>query len=157
MSRNSLPFSEPKFLNFTMSDQLPTPENLQTVRQQLTRFSCLEVPPPLTEPEQQAIQSALLWFSELAEYETLGICADTLAQGKAATEAYVSRLSQPINLELPDRVGAVYIKFNTLKGAWYLDDYPGPSRGVLITYHTSDPELEAIIGTYGPFPLDLFG
>lgn len=75
----------------------------------------------------------------------------------AVTEAYVGQLSRPIRLDLPHRDGAVYIKFNTLKGAWYLDDYPGPSRGVLVSFHTSEPELDLINGTYGPLPLDLFG
>jgi hypothetical protein len=48
------------------------------------------------------------------------------------------------------------LKFNTLKNAWYLDSYSGDSRGVLITYYTSEAELDDVNGTYGPFLLDLF-
>jgi hypothetical protein len=126
------------------------------MRKQLARFSCLETPPTLSAAEAAEIRQALLQFSEAADYETLGVCADTLAAGKAAIEAYVTVLSQPIQLNLDDRTGPVYIKFNTLKGAWYLDDYSGPSRGVLVSFHASEPAVDAVNGTYGPFPLDLF-
>jgi hypothetical protein len=102
------------------------------------------------------MRQALLLFSEAADYETLGVCADTLTAGKAAIENYVAALSRPIALDLDARSGPVYIKFNTLKGAWYLDDYPGTSRGVLISYHASDADVDAVNGTYGPFPLTLF-
>jgi hypothetical protein len=135
----------------------PTPSDIEARRQQLTRFSCLESAPPLSDTEQSAVRETLLLFNELSDYQTLGICADTLAQGKAAVEAYVAALSRPIQLDLDSREGPVYIKFNTLKGAWYLDDYPGPSRGVLVSFHASEPEVDLINGTYGPFPLDLFG
>ena len=134
----------------------PTPDALQAARQQLNRFSALETPPELSAAERQALRETLLWFSEVADYETLGICADTLEQGKAAAEAYVAQFSRPISLALPQTTGAVYLKFNTLKGAWYLDDYPGPSRGVLVSYHATDPAADTVNGTYGPFPLDLF-
>ena len=39
---------------------------------------------------------------------------------------------------------------------WYLDDYVGPNRGVLVSFHASEPEYDLVNGTYGPFPLDLF-
>ncbi|MEO0868968.1 MAG: DUF1824 family protein [Cyanobacteria bacterium J06642_11] len=135
----------------------PTPKNIKKVRQQLAQFSCLAVPPQLSQTQKQELVDALLWFSDLADYETLGICTDSLAAGKAATEAYVKQLARPITLDLPARDGAVYLKFNTLKGAWYLDDYSGPNRGVLVSFHSSDPEYDLVNGTYGPFPLDLFG
>jgi hypothetical protein len=128
----------------------------QAIRQRLARFSCLDVPPEMSATERSAVREALLQFSAAADYETLGVCADTLAAGKAAVEAYVAALNRPIQLDLDDRAGAVYLKFNTLKGAWYLDDYPGTSRGVLVSFHASDPETDIVNGTYGPFPLDLF-
>lgn len=134
----------------------PTPENIKKVRQQLAQFSCLAVPPQLSNQQKQELVKALLWFSDMADYETLGICTDTLSAGKAATEAYVAKLARPISLDLPPRDGAVYLKFNTLKGAWYLDDYVGPNRGVLVSFHASVPDYDLVNGTYGPFPLDLF-
>ena len=134
----------------------PTPANIKKVRQQLAQFSCLAAPPQLSTKQKKDLINALLWFSDMADYETLGICTDTLAAGKAATEAYVTKLARPVNLDLPPRDGAVYLKFNTLKGAWYLDDYVGPNRGVLVSFHASEPEYDLVNGTYGPFPLDLF-
>lgn len=139
-----------------MLDLTPSPANLKKVRQQLAQFSCLVAPPQMSKAQKRNLIDALLWFSDLADYETLGICTDTLAAGKAATEAYVGRLCRSINLDLPERDGPVYLKFNTLKGAWYLDDYVGPNRGVLVSFHASDPEYDLVNGTYGPFPLDLF-
>lgn len=134
----------------------PTPENINTVRRQLAQFSCLAAPPELSATRKQDLAAALLWFSHLADYETLGVCTDTLDEAQTAAANYVSKLSRPIALDLPPRQGPVYLKFNTLKGAWYLDDYVGPSRGVLVSFHTTEPELDAVNGTYGPFPLDLF-
>lgn len=128
----------------------------QAIRKRLARFSCLDTPPEMSDAERSEVRKALLQFSEAADYETLGVCADTLAVGQAAVERYVAVLSRPIQLELDDRVGPVYIKFNTLKGAWYLDDYSGTSRGVLVSFHASDPATDIVNGTYGPFPLDLF-
>lgn len=130
--------------------------DISTVRKQLARFSCLEVAPTLTDEERQAVRAALLLFNDLSEYQTLGICADNLSTAKTATEAYVTALSRPIQLDLEPRNGPVFLKFNTLKGAWYLDDYPGTSRGVLVSFHTTEPAMDAVNGTYGPFPLNLF-
>lgn len=129
---------------------------LKAVRQQLIEISLVHVPADLSAAQRQSVRSALLWLNELSEYQTLGICADSLAEAEAALKRYVAALSQPIQVDMADREGAVFLKFNTLKNAWYLDDYSGDSRGVLVTYHTSEPELEAVNGTYGPFPLDLF-
>ncbi len=142
-----------------MSPEL-TPEalsaKLKTVRQALIKVSLVETPPTLSAEQRQAICSALLWLNDISEYQTLGICADTLAAAEAALKGYVAALSQPVQIDIPDQIGAVYLKFNTLKNAWYLDGYSGKSRGVLVTYHTSEPELAEVNGTYGPFPLDLF-
>ena len=132
------------------------PEKIKAVRQQLAQFSCLHVPPQLAPAERQSIREALLWFSELADYETIGVCAASLEEGKQALEQYVEVFARPIDLELPAHEGAIFLKFNTAKGAWYLDDYTGASRGVLVSYHASEPDMDGVVGTYGPFPLDLF-
>ncbi|MGF1522121.1 MAG: DUF1824 family protein [Leptolyngbyaceae cyanobacterium] len=129
---------------------------LQAIRKRLARFSCLEIPPVLSVSEMLEVREALLLFNELSDYQTLGICADNLSLAKAATETYVASLSRPIKLELEARKGPVYIKFNTLNGIWYLDNYAGTSRGVLVSFHASDPEVNVINGTYGPLPFNLF-
>jgi Domain of unknown function (DUF1824) len=131
-------------------------ETVKAIRQRLAQFSCLATPPKLSDTKRQALREDLLWFSDQADYETLGICADTVAQAQAALESFANALGCPVTFTLPEHDGVVYVKFNTLKQTWYVDDYPGPSRGVLVAFHTSEPELDKINGTYGPFPFDLF-
>ena len=134
----------------------PTASDITAIRKRLNRFSCLTTPPQLSPEEQAQVCEDLLVFNDSSEYQTLGICANTLTEGKVAMESFLAALGVTVSLNLPDREGAVYLKFNTLKGAWYLDDYTGNSRGVLITFHTSEPEMADLVGTYGPFPLMLF-
>lgn len=139
-----------------MTSSLPNAADIRALRQQLHRFSCLQTAPELTTSEKAEVQAALQTFNEWSDYQTLGVCADSLVIGKVALEAYLKALGISVTLDLPPRDGPVYLKFNTLKGAWYLDDYSGSSRGVLVSYHTSEPEADDVNGTYGPFPLDLF-
>lgn len=131
-------------------------ERLKTIRQFLIQLSLQAQPADLTETQRQTIREALLWLNENSEYQTLGICADSLTEAEAALKSYVKAMSQPIQVDIPAQAGAVFLKFNTLKNAWYVDGYSGDSRGVLLTYHTSEPEEDEVNGTYGPFPLDLF-
>ncbi|WP_017300767.1 DUF1824 family protein [Nodosilinea nodulosa] len=134
----------------------PTATAATAARQRLNRFSCLTTPPALSDAEAAQVRTDICNFNEWSDYQTLGICASTLAEGKRSLESFLAALGIAVDLDLPDREGAVYVKFNTLKGAWYLDDYSGLSRGVLITFHTSEPEMTELAGTYGPFPFDLF-
>ena len=129
---------------------------LKAARQLLTQLSLQTQPADLTDKEKQTVREALLWLNDNSEYQTIGICADSLAEAKAALTGYISALSQPVQMDIPERPGPVFLKFNTLKNAWYIDSYSGDSRGVLVTYHTSEPEEDEINGTYGPFVLDLF-
>jgi Domain of unknown function (DUF1824) len=129
---------------------------IQSVRQQLIEISRLHKPAELSDAQKQAVREALLWLNDMSEYQTLGICASDLNSARTALKGYVAALSEPINVDIPEQPGAVFLKFNTLKNAWYLDGYSGDSRGVLVTYHTSEPELDTVNGTYGPFPLNLF-
>ena len=137
-----------------MSSSEHSPADIRATRKKLARFSCLETAPMLSAEERVDIRQFLLLFNQLSDYQTLGVCAESLTQGKVAMERYIAALGAPISLDLPDQQGPVYIKFNTLKGAWYLDAYSGASKGVLVSYHASD--VEEVNGTYGPFPLDLF-
>ena len=141
-----------------MSDLSPADliVKIKEIRKQLVEVSLTHTPAKLSEAQQQSVRDALLWLNDNSEYQTLGICADSLTEAESALKSYVAALSQPINVDIPSRDGAVFLKFNTLKNAWYIDNYTGDSRGVLVTYHTSEPELDDINGTYGPFPMDLF-
>ena len=129
---------------------------LKEIRKYLVGITLVHTPADLSDEQKQTVRDNLLWLNEQSEYQTLGICASNLEDAEAALKSYVSALSQTIQVDIPPQDGAVFLKFNTLKNAWYLDGYTGDSRGVLVTYHTSEPELDDVNGTYGPFPLDLF-
>ena len=129
---------------------------LKTIRQSLIKLSLQTQPADLDQAQQETVREGLLWLNENSEYQTIGICADNLAEAEAALKSYVAAISQPIQVDIPSQDGAVFLKFNTLKNAWYIDGYSGDSRGVLVTYHTSEPEEDDVNGTYGPFPLNLF-
>ena len=135
---------------------MPSTADIQTIRKRLNRFSCLQAAPILSEEELLEVRTALSTFNELSDYQTLGVCAKTLRDGKQALESFLKAHGVDVSLDLPEQDGPVYIKFNTLKGAWYLDNYGGPSRGVLVTYHATDAEAAEVSGTYGPFPLNLY-
>ncbi len=130
---------------------------LKVIRQTLVKLSLQTQPADLTDAQKETVRAALLWLNENSEYQTIGICAATLTEAESALKGYVAALSQPIQVDIPEQAGAVFLKFNTLKNAWYIDGYTGDSRGVLVTYHTSEPEEDGVNGTYGPFALDLFG
>lgn len=134
----------------------PATAKLKAVRKQLINLSLQQTPESLSSTQKQSVRSALLWLNDISDYQTLGICADSVSTAELALKSYVAALSQPINVDLPTAPGAVFLKFNTLKNAWYLDSYSGNSRGVLVTYHTSEADMDDVNGTYGPFPLDLF-
>ena len=129
---------------------------LKEIRKHLVGLTLIHTPAELSAEQKQTVREYLLWLNEHSEYQTLGICASTLPEAETSLKSYIAALSQPIQVDIPPQDGAVFLKFNTLKNAWYLDGYTGDSRGVLITYHTSEPELDDVNGTYGPFPLDLF-
>ncbi len=131
-------------------------EKIKAIRKLLIDCSLNYVPMDLSAERAQAVRSALLWLNEQSEYQTLGICADSLAEATEALKCYVAALSEPVQVDIEPQAGAVFLKFNTLKNTWYLNAYSGDSRGVLVTYHTSETELDAVNGTYGPFSLDLF-
>jgi hypothetical protein len=133
----------------------PSPD-LVAIRKRLNRFSCLKSAPDLSAEEVEQVRADLRLFNDLSDYQTLGICAGDLETGKSAMESFLKALGVSVSLDLPEKDGAVFLKFNTLKGSWYLDDYTGDSRGVLVTFHATEPEVAELIGTYGPFPFDLF-
>ncbi|VEP14993.1 conserved hypothetical protein [Hyella patelloides LEGE 07179] len=104
------------------------------------------------------LRKALLMVAQESEWENLGICADNLVQGLEALQSYLEALGYSYDFSQKDRKPenleeSVYIKFNTRKMNYYADTYTGNSRGVLVAMQGDD---EAIIGTYGHFPLNLF-
>jgi hypothetical protein len=122
----------------------------------LKEYSCTQIKTVNSPTEKEQLTKAILLVSELSEYQNLGICADNLESGLESLKNYLQVLGYQLPLPAIEQTttGPVYIKFNTKKQNFYLDDYEGDYRGVLISYQGDDQE---VMGTYGYFPLDLFG
>lgn len=140
-----------------MSIQNQTHLTLEAAHKILSEFSCIEGKSVKSEAQKEQLRQALQLFTQLSDSQNFGICADTAAEGFLALESYLKGLGYQIPLDIPNHptsVGSVYIKFNTLKGSYYLDSYTGQYRGVLVSCQSSQHDL--INGTYGHLPLDLF-
>ena len=131
-----------------------TVEQAQNILQQ---FSCTEIKPIESEAEKSLLQEALKLITSLSDYQNIGICAETVAEGLASLESYLKALGYEIpldNANIPALEGSVYIKCNTNKQSYYFDSYKGEYRGVLVSCQSS--VNDSISGTYGHFPLNLF-
>jgi hypothetical protein len=127
--------------------------DLTTAQQILKQFD-YDRPSP-GELDRVSIQTALSCAAQHSEYQILGICADSLAQGVAALNSYATALGYAI---APDSLtpidGSVYIKFNPKSGLLYADSYTGEHRGVLVSCQSSyDGGLNDM---FGHLPLTLF-
>jgi Domain of unknown function (DUF1824) len=108
------------------------------------------------------VRQALLQVASESDYQMLGVCADTLAQGMRALAGYGRALGYSPNLSLETvegaGEGAVYIKFNPNSaqdsGQCYASPYDGEHRGVLISCQSA--EETDVNEMYGHLPLDLF-
>jgi hypothetical protein len=123
----------------------------------LTPFVCTHVRPLESDADKQQVQQALLCLTQQSDYQTLGVCAESLAEGLQALQTYLQALGHPITVNtshLPAIAGGVYLKFNTQRQSLHCDSYTGEYRGVLVTCQSNQPN--AVGGTYGHLPLDLF-
>ncbi|WP_375509505.1 DUF1824 family protein [uncultured Nostoc sp.] len=134
----------------------PNHQNLtaEEAKKLLHKFNCLDIAPVLKPSEKSVIRSALILIAKLADYQILGICADTAEEGILAMKTYSLALGYepPDNLLTP--VGPVYIKLNGKNGLCYLDSYAGHHRGVLVSCQSY--QEDGINEMYGHLPLDLF-
>ncbi|ODG98833.1 hypothetical protein A4S05_07290 [Nostoc sp. KVJ20] len=132
------------------------PQNLtaEEAKKLLNKFNCLDIAPILNSSEKVVIRNALILITKLADYQILGICADTAEEGILAMKTYSLALGYepPNNLSTPE--GPVYIKLNGKNGLCYLDSYDGHHRGVLVSCQSYDED--GINEMYGHLPLDLF-
>ncbi|MFS0519149.1 DUF1824 family protein [Nostoc sp. UIC 10607] len=135
---------------------IPNHQNLtaEEAKKLLNKFNCLDIAPILNPSEKVVIRNALILLTKLADYQILGICADTAEEGILAMKTYSLALGYepPHNLSTPE--GPVYIKLNGKNGLCYLDSYDGHHRGVLVSCQSYDEE--GINEMYGHLPLDLF-
>ncbi len=122
----------------------------------LKTYSGLSLKTPSSDPEKEDLRQAIASVCQASNSENLGICADNSTQAFQALTAYLTVLGYgaPAGLDgLEHSETPVYLKYNTQKMSPYLDPYDGIYRGVLIACQGED---EALNGTYGYFPLDLF-
>lgn len=137
---------------------MPTPNSthltLQEAQELLNQFNCIENKSINSESEKDRIRQALLLLTKHSDYQILGICADTAAQGLAALKTYSKALDYQPNLNLAPIDGSVYLKFNPKSGLCYLDSYTGTHRGVLVSFQSA--YADGINEMYGHLPLDLF-
>ena len=103
----------------------------------------------------EKLRKALVLVARESEWENIGICADNYTQGLDALASYLKALgySYDLSQQHPESAEPIYIKFNTRTMNYYVDSYSGNARGVLVAMQGSE---EAILGTYGYFPLNLF-
>jgi hypothetical protein len=122
----------------------------------IENFTCLDLRSIPSELEKAPLREALLLLANSSDYQMLGVCADSTEEGFFALETYLKALGyHPTFDDYTNSVtGSVYIKYNTLKGVYYVDSYNGTFRGVLVSCQSS---IEGgVNGTYGHLPLDLF-
>jgi hypothetical protein len=128
-----------------------------TAEAYLKRFVCEPGTPSLSPDEQIATREALLVLVQASDYQTLGICADTLQGAIAALNQYLSALGHPQQVQATELAAVaepLYLKYNTRKATCYGDGYAGAYRGVLVTCQSDFDD--GVFGTYGYLPLDLF-
>jgi len=130
--------------------------NLSEAVKLLKQYSCTLVKIPGSEAEKKELQTAVIDVVNASEWENLGICADNSESGCKILTSYLKALGYPVEFDralIKASNSPVYIKYNTQKLSHHLDSYDGDYRGVLISCQT---ENDAIAGTYGYFPADLF-
>lgn len=131
------------------------PLSLTTAQALLEQYNC-QTPQPLLSPaEQTQFRQALCQVAAECDRLIFGVCADQLAEGKAALSSYLLALGQKsTELHFEPLEGPVYLKFNPGTGLCYSDSYTGSHRGVLVSCQS---DLQGgINATYGHLPLDLF-
>ena len=140
-----------------MSTQNQTALTLETAQQILKDFTCLDMQSVASPLKKQELRQAILLVASLSDYQMLGVCASSTDEGFFALQTYLTALGYQAVLNhnsVASFKSSVYIKFNTLKGSYYVDSYIGTYRGVLVCCHSS--EEGGISETYGHLPLDLF-
>ena len=136
-----------------MSTPNQTNLTVEEAQRVLKDFNCIENQ-SVAASEKALIREALLLITSFSDYQILGICADTSAQGLLALKTYSESLGYKTNFDLIPVEGSVYIKFNPQTGLCYLNSYSGKHRGVLVSCQSSQDN--SINEMYGHLPLNLF-
>lgn len=139
-----------------MSEPETTTLTIPQALKLLKTSGCKTVATDISAAETKQLREALLLVVQESEWENLGVCADNLVQGLNALDSYLEAFGYSYNCSQNQDKNleeSVYIKFNTQKMTYYADSYTGNSRGVLVA---TQGDEEAIVNTYGYFPLNLF-
>ncbi|MEB3224331.1 MAG: DUF1824 family protein [Synechococcus sp.] len=123
----------------------------------LKEKSCVATPVVESATARETLRQNLRLACQEADWENLGICADNITVATETMQQYLQGLGYDAAVAIDPREWGdrpVYLKFNTQKMSHYIDEYVGPYRGVLVALQSPEAELA---GTYGHFPLDLFG
>lgn len=128
------------------------PPSLEEAIHYLQQVNCLT--PQDVAVDRALLRQALLLTAEASDYQILGICADTLAEGIQALESYAAALNYTPDPNLPAIEEAVYIKFNPNSGLCYASPYSGNHRGVLVSCQSADET--GLNEMFGHLPLNLF-
>jgi Domain of unknown function (DUF1824) len=122
--------------------------------QLLRRFTCIDRLTPDQIPANDQVRSALDQVREHSDYQILGICADSLAQGEQAMAAYIQAFGYKFVPPVPPVEGPIYIKYNPKLRSCHSDTYIGDHRGVLVSCQSSyDGDVNEL---FGHLPLDLY-
>ncbi len=144
----------PSTIKRFMTRQNQTQITIQEAKKILNKFNCVDIAPKIKPSEKGLIRQALLSIANLADYQILGICADTAEEGLLAMKTYSLALGYEPPSDLPMIEGPVYIKLNGKNGICHLDSYSGHHRGVLVSCQSYSHA--GINEMYGHLPLDLF-
>lgn len=139
-----------------MSYSTSTPQTIQEAIAFLKSFSCIQVRILESDQEKQRLQQALQIVTQQIDAQNFGVCASNSQKGLASLHSYLKALGYPEPRNIGDLDSCdrpVYIKCNTAQSTYYLEPYSGTYRGVLVSCQS---ENEALLGTFGHFPLDLF-
>jgi Domain of unknown function (DUF1824) len=131
----------------------PDPALIQAACALLRQFTCTE---PASETTDSAlVRQAMRVVADHSDYQILGICAETLAEGEAALRSYGQALGYEVPVAIaPTITGPTYIKFNPKTGRCHADGYIGVHRGVLVSCQSAyDGDVNE---TFGHLPMDLF-
>ncbi len=134
-----------------MTDSLSVPLDLTSACELLRPINCLNSQPI---SDRSLVQAAVHRVAAASDYQILGICANTLAEGIQALKTYGAALGYQPQLDLAPIEGAVYIKFNPKSALCYADRYSGDYRGVLISCQSAYES--GLNEMFGHLPLDLF-
>ncbi|HIK36685.1 MAG TPA: DUF1824 family protein [Geminocystis sp. M7585_C2015_104] len=123
----------------------------------LKSYSCSQVKVINSQEEKKQLQEALKLIVSLSDAQNFGICADNIEEAVRSLNSYLRAFGSDFEVKIEktrEINSGVYMKFSTEKKNYYWESYPENYRGVLLTIFSR--ENEAIVGTYGYFPLDLF-